>query len=512
MATIYIVVDTPTKVMHFYEEVLIALPAKNNVINLQKGRHKLSFISVEEPIISDSIVLTIEDDEYTDFCEIYLGARVNEIGEKEHDRQIEKTKQKAKEAAKEEAKKKELERLRVKLAELDAAKKKELEMRNLLYSIELWPSYADGIGKFKFGSLPGERIRGGLYGFRCPGDDFVYINPKYDEAQNFHDGLACVKKQNLWGCINKMGEVKIPFKYAFLRSIHEGLIAAVNDDNGLYGKLGFIDRYGNEIIPFVYDTKYINRNLKRVFFVDTLYQERFDFSNGLAAVCLNNKFGYIDKSGNTSIPFIYDIAYSFSDGVAKVFNNGKLFFIDKSGEILHGLTEKQHSIRRGEIVFSEGYSMFHGKEGVGFIDKNGDVVIPQVYLDAKPFMEGLAVVKNKEEQAYGFIDKTGDMIVPSQYLNAQSYSEGLAAVLDKETNKWGFIDKKGNVAIPFLYDGIVRGFVNGVAIVEEEVRKNVRKRFCINKNGVKLWHDNEQIKELQNWLTRKESRYWGLMF
>ena len=48
------------------------------------------------------------------------------------------------------------------------------------------------------------------------------------------------------------------------------------------------------------------------------YEDAHSFSDGLAAVQKNGKWGYINTDGETVIPFEYDVAYSFSEGYAVV--------------------------------------------------------------------------------------------------------------------------------------------------------------------------------------------------
>ena len=55
------------------------------------------------------------------------------------------------------------------------------------------------------------------------------------------------------------------------------------------------------------------------------------FSEGLADVRLNGKWGFIDKSGKVVIPFKYDDALPFSEGFAVVELDGKDGYIDKNG-------------------------------------------------------------------------------------------------------------------------------------------------------------------------------------
>ena len=57
------------------------------------------------------------------------------------------------------------------------------------------------------------------------------------------------------------------------------------------------------------------------------------FCEGLAAVKLNGKWGYIDEMGTEVIPFIYDMAYSFEGEFAEVVLNGTFRYIDITGEI-----------------------------------------------------------------------------------------------------------------------------------------------------------------------------------
>ena len=56
------------------------------------------------------------------------------------------------------------------------------------------------------------------------------------------------------------------------------------------------------------------------------------FSEGLAPVEKNGKWGFIDKNGNVIISFLYDEVKSMNNGVAKVKLNGKWGFINSSGK------------------------------------------------------------------------------------------------------------------------------------------------------------------------------------
>ena len=67
------------------------------------------------------------------------------------------------------------------------------------------------------------------------------------------------------------------------------------------------------------------------------YETADDFSEGLAPVRSNGKWGYIDTTGREVIPCIYDHAEKFKNGLAAV-GNGKgsaqqWGYIDKTGSV-----------------------------------------------------------------------------------------------------------------------------------------------------------------------------------
>ncbi|MDP8185203.1 WG repeat-containing protein [Phocoenobacter skyensis] len=106
----------------------------------------------------------------------------------------------------------------------------------------------------------------------------------------------------------------------------------------------------------------------------------------------------------------------------------------------------------------------------GFINSNGEIIIPFEYIRAKPFMKnGLALVK-KRGGKYGFINKKGKFVIQPQYDKAVSFSEnGLAAV--RKEGGWGFINSKGEEVIPLQYSWADSFSENGLAPVSKDGKK-----------------------------------------
>ena len=113
----------------------------------------------------------------------------------------------------------------------------------------------------------------------------------------------------------------------------------------------------------------------------------------------------------------------------------------------------------------------------GFMDKEGNLIIPYKYDRAYDFSEGLAMVyktKNRIDY-YGYIDEHGNEIIQLQYEYGENFSQDLALV--RQNRKFGFIDKKGDVIIPFKFDD-ADSFEYGKARVKIKNRQ-----FYIDKAG-----------------------------
>lgn len=111
---------------------------------------------------------------------------------------------------------------------------------------------------------------------------------------------------------------------------------------------------------------------------------------------------------------------------------------------------------------------------VGYIDKTGSFVVEPQYdawsEELSTFTEGLtAVQKNK---LWGFINKNGEVVIPIEYENVSAFNDGLASVRKSGAYTWGYIDKEGNWAIPAEYS-LAWKFSEGLARVEIKGKPHV---------------------------------------
>ncbi len=187
-----------------------------------------------------------------------------------------------------------------------------------------------------------------------------------------------------------------------------------------------------------------------------------EVSEGLVRVHKDDKSGYIDGTGKTVIPFIYERGYEFREGLASVKKDGKWGYIDKTGkEVITFIYEEPGDFDGGLAGVGKGE-----KENIkyGYIDKTGKEVIPFVYKHGSNIFDGVAFVR-KNDDKYVHIDKTGKEILPNFRDRFIRFSEGLGNA--KKDGKWGYIDKTGGVVIPFIYDGADR-FSEGFASVGKD--------------------------------------------
>lgn len=136
------------------------------------------------------------------------------------------------------------------------------------------------------------------------------------ESRGFFFGILLAQELGVgFVPVRKKGKERIAPKYDDTDAFSEGL-AAVK----LNGKWGFVNQEGKETIPIQY------------YMVGT-------FSEGLVAVTKSEttkdfQWLFVDNKGKTAIPIEFEGMFApvFKDSKAKVRKDGKTFYIDKTGK------------------------------------------------------------------------------------------------------------------------------------------------------------------------------------
>ena len=211
--------------------------------------------------------------------------------------------------------------------------------------------------------------------------------------------------------------------------------------------------------------------------IPPIYDAAMDFTEGLAAVCLDGKWGFIDKTGEEVIPPIYEFVYYFTEGLAMAKLDGKCGYIDKTG------AEVLPFVYSAAAPFFDGVAMVRMQEAeasgplLQFIDKTGTIFTPE-YYSATNFTEGLSVVQHGMMN-FVVIDTAGNELI---YLShdlpnrtAEPFYDGLALV-HKGLDYEGFMDKTGNMVITFDDPNSIdwaNDFHDGLALIEYKDDTNV---------------------------------------
>ena len=193
-------------------------------------------------------------------------------------------------------------------------------------------------------------------------------------------------------------------------------------------------------------------NSKEVIITDALseavhrYSNIGNFHEGMAAVCRNEMWGYINSDGEEVIPCKYAAAFDFSEGLACVFvseNDCQIEFIDHKGNsIVKGYYGD--CLNFEEFYFRNGISKVRDKDGKElWIDKKGNVVeTPQ---DANAYKKSAKSYTFEENGKHGIKDTLNNIIVIAKYSNILDFSEGLAvAYLYNGQTVCGYVDKNGH--------------------------------------------------------------------
>lgn len=299
--------------------------------------------------------------------------------------------------------------------------------------------------------------------------------------RNFSEGLSAVRMPHAYskyepglGYIDRTGKVIIPPKFIDWEELRgsenfsEGLAVFVSpkpDKQGRY-LTGYMDKSGKVIIPAKFanaysfvdgiarveihtkfkkqDTirfAYINRQGKFIFEHPHAFQSD-DFSQGLAAVVIDNKIGFINSNGK------FVIAPEFS----------------AAGQFVDGLAPAVPSVTNCRVL------------KYGYIDTNGKFVIEPKFDRAEEFSEGLAAVKIDDDNGdgkWGYIDKSGKYIIPPKFPDAlggaRYFHEGLAAVNIPDAKSVnglaGYIDRTGEFVIPPQFNQGIGDFIHGLAYI-----------------------------------------------
>ncbi len=368
----------------------------------------------------------------------------------------------------------------------------------------------DCAGTFSEGLCPvskpyyGETESYQQYGYINISGDLV-IGYSFHHADSFHNGVARVqltedpdgkfgyinlKGEYIWNPEGKPGTASVAASPAATAATTDTIPLDADADllvvKNEQGKYGFINHAGEIVIQLKYSWA-------------------SPFSEGLARVDLGNTHGYINESDEMVIQLPVGSTSAAEKYGLEDFHFGKAFFADEN-KMLWGVVNKQGIVETEPVYasileFSEGLAAVQDGTGRwGYLDADYNMVIKPTYFFAHSFHENLASVQDDKTSKFGFIDKQGNVVIPFQLNNAEDFSGGIAAIAT--ANGWGYMNNKGRITVEPQYETVnssVGGV--GVAYVGEYQQKTIYNKqgkpvaqdvlnggYC--GDGLLWWNDN----------------------
>ncbi len=228
--------------------------------------------------------------------------------------------------------------------------------------------------------------------------------------------------------------------------------------------------------------------------IEAKYTHGLNFNNGLAAVKLDGKCGYIDKMERMAIPAIYDKITPFRDGIALVCKDRELILIDVKGvEISRFKRDSVEYLGDGVIAAKVngkwGYVNTKDEELTGFIydkidtyyrykvmqngkcgllNKDFTIAVDCIYEDVSSCGSIHSIYCVKQKHKYGLVNTKGDVILPIIYDKINNES---SVVIVQKGGKYGAYNYDGKMLLDAIYDKI--DFCDDVFVLKLEEKYSI---------------------------------------
>lgn len=224
--------------------------------------------------------------------------------------------------------------------------------------------------------------------------------------------------------------------------------------------------------------------------------------NGYISVAINGRFYVTDYDFNRYTIYTaeknpkkigtYKNCGSFTGDLCPVQDmNDDIFYIDKDGEKVLDVTEINGKKVQGAYNFFCGRAMINTEDGKwGFIDEEGEPVIPIKYADAWNFCEDLAIIyldtptyEDDDTGKWCVIDTDGNKLFTKRFCDLRpseyKYAGGLLEVKDTDDNYY-LIDKDGKEVLK-LKENTFTNFIceDAISVYNTETSKS----GLINREG-----------------------------
>jgi hypothetical protein len=234
--------------------------------------------------------------------------------------------------------------------------------------------------------------------------------------------FAIIKKNGKWGVLNDRGQTLISPIYDSQISWNNQGIAYVSKSN----KYGAIDKTGKTIIPFNYcDLGQVNE--------DVIF-------------CQDGKWGIMDLNQNFTIKPEYDDFFYFKDGYACVKQNGNY------GLLIKNTATKFYPLSNKPIIFENGMASIIWDGKYGLVNDKGIIIAKAAFDKPVTFDKVTTAVTIVLNGKYGVLNKAGDIVAKPIYDNPIIFNPQTGVADIVVDGRYGCIYQTGYVIIPPIYE------------------------------------------------------------
>ncbi|WP_138984679.1 WG repeat-containing protein, partial [Crocosphaera watsonii] len=166
-----------------------------------------------------------------------------------------------------------------------------------------------------------------------PEDKIVFLNREQNKLEQFLNNLLSVSnfQSNQDLSLQEEASINPELKLTLFRGKYGGI------KNGQVIILFMISHahgyFSEGLAPVMFNNKWGYVNTQGEMFIACQFESAGDFSEGLAPVMLNNKWGYVNTQGIIVIPCQFEDVKEFSEELAPVRLNDKWGYVNTQGEI-----------------------------------------------------------------------------------------------------------------------------------------------------------------------------------
>lgn len=232
-------------------------------------------------------------------------------------------------------------------------------------------------------------------------DGKIVIEPEIDVDTIYYpsNGLCQVGRDGKYGYIDENGKLVIPLKYKKVFPFSENGLAFVVRENGLGG---YIDKT---------DT----------FVIHPIYESGSTFTFGFAAVSRNGEYTFIHEDGNKAIDHTFKYASGFATcGLAKTQEfDGRYGLMDATSMPVLML---KHGCELAEFKEDSKITKFRVNEREALINAKGEIITGLNY-DRVIISPNSRLHPFLRNGLWGYIDDEGNEVIPNIYKEASEFTE-----------------------------------------------------------------------------------------